>query len=157
MKTKKCKCGRYRYPDAYFRDGAFQETCNTCHKSILGKYKYKYKIGRKENCSKCGASKNNISCAYCNECNNEYNRIRRTNTSKAKKQIKVLKHRIKEFVDRVENENRMITLQDINEIITLYYEVATKPSEFDTVESAGMQIQLMYNVLLSISGKKPHF
>lgn len=157
MKTKKCKCGAYKYPDDFFRDGVYQETCNTCYKRSLGTYNYKLRGYKKTTCSRCGALKSNINWSYCNLCNAEYAKNRSKNVTKNNKQIKIFKQRIKAFVDRVEDEKRMVTLQDINEIITLYFEVTTKPSEFDTVESAGMQIQMMYNVLLSISGKKTHF
>jgi len=155
MKTKKCKCGRYRYPDAYYRDGAFQETCNTCHKISTGITSYK--IGRKKTCGKCGKETRDIAYSYCLACSLEYGKNRKRRIRTCKKNAIYMKDKVNSFVQRIESENRMVTLQDINEIITLYYEVATKPSEFDNVESAGMQIQLMYNVLLKISGKKTHF
>ena len=159
MKTIKCECGEYRYPHAFFRDGEYQSTCNACYKKSIGKFYYKDRKNRKTNkCCRCGSLKDNLSISYCSSCLSSMNKERRKEASinSVKGRFRLLKKEILLFIEKIESNDRMVTLEDINDIITFYSGITKKLSEFDSA-SPGMQIQMMYNKLLSISGKNSHF
>lgn len=116
------KCGIEKEEKSFPRKGEWiNPTCRLCY--------------IKDTCAKCGKIKETKS-HYCRSCQKARNRLVRN-------RIRTTKDEIREFCLSVINNKMMITIYDINNIITYYQFVSSNTVEYDMYDP-GKQIQLMF-------------